>query len=159
MNNYRKIINKTNLITVWSILTVVCLIVRILKYFNIISSEAAITGIISPIFCLILSTIIQVATENTQSNEKLKLALERLKRNRKYNCKNKNNEMVNWYSSLNYDKEYKFITKNRWESDKKIKEQMKKDKYWDEKFSQDAKNMNITKEEALNSWIEDHFIY
>lgn len=159
MNTYKKFINKRYLITIWLIIISTWLIARTLNLKDIISKEAAITWIISPIFCLILSTIIQATVENTQSNEKLKLAIERLKRNRKYNCKNNNNKKVNWYSSIYYDKEYKLLISNRWKSDKKIIEEMRKDKYWDDKFSREALIYNTSKEEAQSYWIKDHFIY
>ena len=124
-----------------------------------ISWQDSIKDIIVPMFCALVWASIPLALDNSLSNEKLKIVLERLKWRWKNRYKDEKWKRADWTKTELYDKEYKFITKNRWESDNKIKEQMGKDEYWDKKFSRDAKQMNISKDEALNSWIEDHVIY
>ena len=127
--------------------------------FNWISKWQIITWILIPMICALICSCISIALDNSLSNEKLKLALERLEWWRKYRYKNENEERSDWTKTDWFDKEYKLIYKNRWKSSDDIKEQMKNDKYRDEKFSRDALKMGISKEDAKKNWIEDHFIY
>lgn len=124
-----------------------------------ITKEQIVTWILIPMICALIWASITIAMDNSLSNEKLKLALERLEWWWKYRYKNEKGKRADWTKTDWFDKEYKLIYKNWWKSSDEIKEQMKDDKYWDEKFSSDALRMRTSKEKALKSWIEDHFIY
>lgn len=124
-----------------------------------ISKEQIITWIFIPMICALIWGCITIAMDNSLSNEKLKIALERLKWRRKYRYKNENGEREDWTKTDWFDIEYKLIYKNRWKSFNDIKVQMENNQYWDEKFSRDAQKMRISKEDAKKNWIEDRFIY
>ena len=124
-----------------------------------ISWQDSVKDIIVPLFCALVWASIPLALDNSLSNEKLKIVLERLKWRWENRCQNKKWERIDWTKTDWYDIEYKIIFENRWESNKKIIEEMTKDKYWDEKFSKEALENNTSKEEAQLNRIKDHFIY
>lgn len=123
-----------------------------------ISWQDSIKDIIIPMFCALVGAFISLAMDNSLSNEKLKIVLERLAWRWQYRCENKKWKKVNWYTSDWYDKEYKFIVKNRWKSEKELIKIMKKDDYWRSKYIAETGGKKI-EEDYYKNWIKDHFIY
>lgn len=142
-----------------SIITIVIWIYFIFCPCYWISWQDSLKDIIIPMFCALVWASIPLALDNSLSNEKLKIVLERLEWRWKNRYKNEKWKRVDWTKTIWFDKEYKMIFQNRWKSNNKIIEEMRKDEYWDNKFSKEAKENNIRKEEAQLNRIKDHFIY
>ena len=123
-----------------------------------VSWQDSIKDIIIPMLCALVGACIPLAMDNSLSNEKLKIVLERLAWRWKYRCEDENWKKVNWYTSDWYDKEYKFIVKNRWKSEEELIKIMKKDDYWRNKYIIETWGKKI-EENYYNDWIKDHFIY
>jgi len=124
-----------------------------------ITKEKIVIWILIPMICALIWASITIAMDNSLSNEKLKLALERLKWRRTYHCEDENGNKIDWYKSFGFDEEYKLISKNRWKSYDEILNEMIDKDYREAKYSNETEGKNITKENFFMNWIEDHFIY
>ena len=145
-------------------LIILCIVFIIIWTYLIIypweesTSQDAFKNIIIPTFCALVWATIPLALDNSLSNEKLKIVLERLEWWRKNRCHNEKWKLIDWTKTDWYDKEYKFIFKNRWKSDKELIKIMKKDKYWKSKYM-DVTHGREIEDEFYNNRIKDHFIY
>ena len=166
MNNLS---NRLRKIIVWIIITTIIMsfgfmIKGFLCLFwncEYIDKQQAITWIIIPMICALVWVCIHIAMDNSLSNEKLKISLNRLERWWKYHCKDSLWNLRSWYESLNFDSEYKFIFENRWKSHRKLLKLMQDDFYRNEKYSieKEVNKIKKTKRNFFKDWIEDHFIY
>lgn len=160
----KKIVRK---IVIWIVIAsiVICfgfIVIGVICFFwdyERINKQQTITGIIIPMICAIIWACIPIALDNSLSNEKLKISLNRLEWWWKYHCIDENWKPIDWYKSHGFDEEYKLISKNRWESHDKILREMIGKDYREAKYSVEAESENITKEKFLMDWIKDHFIY
>lgn len=109
--------------------------------------------------CAIIWACIPIAMDNSLSNEKLKISLDRLKFHWKNFCKDKDGNKVDWSASDRFDKEYRFIYKYRWKDHNELLNLMVDDYFWEEKYLNEKWEKEITKEMFLRNRIEDHFIY
>lgn len=147
------------------VLVSLCFIFIIIGFIELLFScevtnkQQAITDIIIPMICGLIWACIPIAMDNSLSNEKLKISLNRLEWRWKYHCIDVNWRSVDWHKSHGFDEEYKLISKNRWKSHKKILNEMIGNDYRETKYSVEVVDENITKEEFFINWIEDHFIY
>ena len=139
-----------------------------------ITKEQIVTWILIPMICALIWASITIAMDNSLSNERLKISLNRLERWWKNHSEiiwdkkwsKDNSENINEFrgeQSKAFDYEYRFITKNRWKSKKEIIKEMKKSNYFENKYNLDAykelwHNDNITDWYCLD-WIDDHFLY
>lgn len=148
----------------------------VLLFCNIdwITQEKIVTWILVPMICALIWACITIAMDNSLSNERLKISLNRLERwwtnhseviwNNKWVKEiSDNKENFSGEKSKAFDYEYRFITKNRWKSKKEIIKEMKKSNYFESKYNLDTykelwHNDNITNWYCLD-WIEDHFLY
>jgi len=165
MNKYNSCFKKWvyGLILICIISIIVGILLAISKYdwkslWDWISWQDSIKDIIIPMFCALVWACISLAMDNSLSNEKLKIVLERLAWRWKYRCEDENWERIDWSDSDWYDIEYKFIVKNRWKSKKELIKIMKKDDYWRNKYIIGTWGKKI-EENYYNDWIKDHFIY
>ena len=124
-----------------------------------IDKQQAITWIIIPMICALVWVCIPIAMDNSLSNEKFKISLDRLKFHRQNFCKDKDGNNVDWSNSRGFDTEFKFIYKNRWKNYDELLDLMKDDYYREEKYLNEISDKKITKNRFLKDWIEDHFIY
>lgn len=167
MNNFNKRIRKIIIliIIITSIISFGFMIKGFLCLFwncEYIDKQQAITWIIIPMICALVWVCIPIAMDNSLSNERLKISLNRLEWRWRNYCKDEKWSQKDGSYSLNFDKEYKFIVQNRWKSHKEILSLMFDD-YRDNKYYFYKKQVwdgtKMTKIEFLKDWIEDHFIY
>ncbi len=154
---FKKFINCLVFVLIW--LCIIFIIFGFIHLFcscDVIDRWQAVTDIIIPMVCGLVWACIPIAINNSLSNEKLKISLNRLEWWWKYHCIDKYGNFKSWYESLDFDIEYKFILENRWKSHEKIFRSMT-DNYWNTKYS--LSNTKLNKEKFLMDWIKDHFIY
>ena len=167
MNNYPKRLKTAIRLLVpilisISIIFIIIGFVFLFRRHDWINKQQAITWIIVPMICTIIWACIPIAMDNSLSNERLKISLNRLEWRWRNYCKDEKWSQKDGSDSLNFDEEYKFIVQNRWKSHKEILSLMFDD-YRDNKYYFYKKQVwdgtKMTKIEFLKDWIEDHFIY